>query len=395
LPISAVDTITLAFQHTKRQLVQPFRFWQWTRLAAVGLLAGEMGSGGCNVPSNFNLPQQTGNSRHLLDTGFGGIDPALYAGLIAVLILAGLVFAVIMMYISSVMRFVLFDSVLTKECHIRQGWSRRQYPGWRYFLWQLGYTAATLAGLVILLGIPAGFAFAMGWLTAPREHVLALVLGGIVVFFLIVIFFVTAAVVHVLTKDFVVPQMALEGIGAMEGWRRLWPMMQGEKGGYAVYVLMKIVLAIGAGIVIGVVSLIMGLIVAIDRGTGDCRGAHGKECWAHVECCHDYRGRGGGMCAAGGFSVFAGIDRGAGDRVLSGVLDLFLCGAVSGVEPGGVSAASRGSDLRGEWRAARTSAVAHDSIARRGWPRCRSADSRRRLSPHVLLCASGSGYFFP
>jgi len=263
LPISAVDTITLAFQHTKRQLVQPFRFWQWTRLAAVGLLAGEMGSGGCNVPSNFNLPQQTGNSRHLLDTGFGGIDPALYAGLIAVLILAGLVFAVIMMYISSVMRFVLFDSVLTKECHIRQGWSRRQYPGWRYFLWQLGYTAATLAGLVILLGIPAGFAFAMGWLTAPREHVLALVLGGIVVFFLIVIFFVTAAVVHVLTKDFVVPQMALEGIGAMEGWRRLWPMMQGEKGGYAVYVLMKIVLAIGAGIVIGVVSLIMGLIVAI------------------------------------------------------------------------------------------------------------------------------------
>jgi len=93
--------------------------------------------------------------------------------------------------------------------------------------------------------------------------VLALVLGGIVVFFLIVIFFVTAAVVHVLTKDFVVPQMALEGIGAMEGWRRLWPMMQGEKGGYAVYVLMKIVLAIGAGIVIGVVSLIMGLIVAI------------------------------------------------------------------------------------------------------------------------------------
>ena len=86
MPISAVDTITLAFQHTKRQLVQPFRFWQWTRLALVGLLAGEMGSGSCNVPSNFNLPQQTGNSRQLLDTGFGSIDPALYAGLIAVLV---------------------------------------------------------------------------------------------------------------------------------------------------------------------------------------------------------------------------------------------------------------------------------------------------------------------
>ena len=57
LPISAVDTITLAFQHTKRQLIQPFRFWQWTRLAFVGLLAGEMGSGGsCNFPTKLQYP---------------------------------------------------------------------------------------------------------------------------------------------------------------------------------------------------------------------------------------------------------------------------------------------------------------------------------------------------
>ena len=263
MPISAVDTITLAFQHTKRQLTQPFRFWQWTRLAVVGLLAGEMGSGGCNAPSNFNFPHQTGGSRHLLAGGFGSIDPALYAGLIMVLVIAALVFVVVMMYVSSVMRFILFDSVLSRECHIRQGWSRRQTPGLRYFWWQLGYSFATLAGMVILLGIPAGLAFAMGWFTAPREHVLGLVLGGIVMFFVVVIFFVTVAVVHVLTKDFVVPQMALEGIGAVEGWRRLWPMLQAEKGGYAVYVLMKIVLAIGAGIVVTVVSLILGLIVAI------------------------------------------------------------------------------------------------------------------------------------
>ncbi|HET6175768.1 MAG TPA: hypothetical protein VFE61_02470 [Candidatus Sulfotelmatobacter sp.] len=263
MPISAVDTISLAFQHTKRQLAQPFRFWQWTRLAVVGLLAGEMGSGGCNVPGNFKLPQQPGSSRHLLDARLGSIDPALYAGLIAVLVVAGLVFLIVMMYVSSVMRFILFDSVLAKECHVRQGWSRRQVPGWRYFLWQLAFMLATLAGAVILLGIPAAIAFGLGWFNAPREHVLGWVLGGIVMFFVVVIFFVTTAVIHVLTKDFVVPQMALEGIGAIEAWRRLWPMVQAEKGGYAVYLLMKIVLAIGAAIVIGIASLILGLIVAI------------------------------------------------------------------------------------------------------------------------------------
>lgn len=262
MPISAVDTITLAFQHTKRQLVQPFRFWQWTRLAVVGLLAGEMGSGGgFNFPSSF--PHQSGSSRHFLEQDWPKIDPAILGGLIATLVVAGLVFAIVMTYVSSVMRFILFDSVLAKECHIRQGWSRRQGPGWKYFWWQLGFMFATLAGMVVLLGIPAGFAFALGWFTAPREHVLGLVLGGILLFFVMASFFVIAAVVHVLTKDFVVPQMALEDIGAMEGWRRLWPMMQAEKGGYAVYVLMKIVLAIGAGIVIGVVSVVLALVVAI------------------------------------------------------------------------------------------------------------------------------------
>jgi hypothetical protein len=70
-------------------------------------------------------------------------------------------------------------------------------------------------------------------------------------------------VIFVLTKDFVVPQMALENISAVEGWRRLWPMIQAEKGSYAGYIGMKIVMAIGAGIVVGIATLILGLIIAI------------------------------------------------------------------------------------------------------------------------------------
>jgi hypothetical protein len=181
-----------------------------------------------------------------------------------VVIVAGaLVFGIILMYIGSVMRFILFDSVLAKECHIRQGWHRRQSQGWSYFLFQLAYALATFAGLVILVGIPAGFAYAMGWFRDPNQHILPLVLGGICLFFLLLIFFAAAAVVHVLIKDFVVPQMALEGIGVMEGWRRLWPMLQNEKGGYAGYIGMKIVLAIGAGIVVAIASVIMVLLFAI------------------------------------------------------------------------------------------------------------------------------------
>jgi hypothetical protein len=262
LPFSAVDAIYPAFEHTKKQLFQPFRFGQWARLAVVGLLAGELGSsGGCNR-NNFNLNQYPGAARHFMDPG-SGIDPALLAGVIAVLVIAGLVLGIVLMYISSVMRFILFDSVMAKECHIREGWGRRQGPGLRYFLWKLIYLLVTLAGLTVLVGIPAGFAFAAGWLKTPKEHLAPLVLGGILVFFALMIFVLVLAVIFVLTKDFVVPQMALENIGVMEGWQRLWPMIKAEKGRYAGYIGMKIVMAIAAGIVVGIAALILGLIIAI------------------------------------------------------------------------------------------------------------------------------------
>jgi hypothetical protein len=259
-----VDTVSLAFRHTTQQLLKPFRLGQWTRLAFVGFLAGELGSGGgCNFPSSFHSPQQTDGSQNPLGLGFPSLDPALLAGAILVLIVTAIVFGLLFMYVNSVMRFTLFDSVIEKNCSIRRGWSRRQSEGWRYFLWQIGYMLVTALTALVLLAIPAAFAFAMGWFQEPKQHLLGLILGGLFLFILLAVFFVGAAVIHVLTKDFVVPQMALENIGVIEGWRRLWPMMRAEQGGYAGYVGMKIVLAIGAGIAVGIVSLILGLFIAI------------------------------------------------------------------------------------------------------------------------------------
>ena len=265
MPFTAVDAISPALEHTKRQLLRPFRLGQWMRLAFVGLLAGELSSGGgCNVPHvpNFNVPRHPG-TEHFLAPGLGGIDPMLYAGLIAILVIAGFVLAIIFMYISSVMRFVLFDSVLAKECHIRRGWAARQVEGWRYFLWKLLYALLTLATLIVLLGIPAGIAFSLGWFNEPKQHIVALVLAGIGLFFVAAIVMISIAVIYVLTKDFVVPQMALEGIGAIEGWQRLWAMMSAEKSRYAGYVGMKILLALGAAIVLGIVGFILVLIILI------------------------------------------------------------------------------------------------------------------------------------
>ena len=264
MPISAVDTIGLAFEHTKGQLFRPFRFWQWVRLAFVGLLAGELGSGG-----NFNFPrllEQGGahaSTLPPLGQGFPKVDLAILASVITVLVITGFVLFLVLTYISSVMRFILFDSVLTRECHIGAGWTRRQGIGWHYFLWQLVVLLAVFAGFALLIVLPVAFAFGMGWFSPPRAHIVQLVLSGIVVVALFVIYMVAIAVVHLFTKDFVIPQMALEGITAFEGWRRLLPMLRGEEKGYFIYVLLKIVLSVVAGIAVGIVTAILGLIVAV------------------------------------------------------------------------------------------------------------------------------------
>ena len=267
MPISAVDAITPAFQHARQQLLQPFRAGQWAKLGLVGMLAGEMtsGGGGCN-PGSFQIPTTPNHSQRFMEVGLAGVSPMLYVSLIAVLMVTGLVLLVLFLYVNSVMRFILFDSVLAKECRIRESWSRRQGPGRRYFVWQILLFLSWIAGLTILIGIPAGFAFVVGWLRRPKgAHDPAdswrhgpvfygdAVRGG-----------ATAGPRH--DQGF---RGSANGSGRDQCDRRLarlWPQIQAEKGSYAGYIGMKIVMAIGAAVVLGVVSAIVILLFLIPAG---------------------------------------------------------------------------------------------------------------------------------
>ena len=265
MPLTAVDSISLAFEHTKQQLFRPFRFGQWTRLAVVGLFAGEMGSGsGCHL----NIPTNAPHQRVYLSgfSLFPSVDPALLLPLIVVAVIAVSIFWLLFLYISSHMRFVLFDSVIAKKCSIRTMWHARQGPALQYFVWQIAFSLVTLGAIAVILGVPALIALTLGWFAEPRAHVPGLILAGALVFFVFFMAMVLAACLYVFTKDFVVPQMALEGVSAFEGWRRLLPMLEAEKGKYAGYAGMKVVMAIGAGVAIGIAGLIVLVVLFIPLG---------------------------------------------------------------------------------------------------------------------------------
>jgi hypothetical protein len=172
----------------------------------------------------------------------------------------------VLTYVNSRMRFVLFDSVLEKNCEVGRMWRAREEPGLQLFIWQIAFSLAMLTGLSVILGGPALIAFLLGWFSPPRQHLAPLILTGLCVLFLFLAWLILSIVVHVFTKDFVVPQMALENLSAFEGWRRLWQMVRAEKGPYAGYAGMKVIMAIGAAFAIGVVAFVAIVLLLIPFG---------------------------------------------------------------------------------------------------------------------------------
>jgi hypothetical protein len=259
---SAIDVISPAFEHTKQQLLKPFSLGQWARIALLAMATGEMSTGGgcnsMNIPSS--IPTHHGQENFLGATPdfLKGIDPALIGALTMVAIIGGIVLLLVWLYVGSISRFVLYDTVVRRHCDMGPAWDRWHRQGMRFFGWQLALTffSLVLAGLMLFpLIIPLIHA-AKSQQTPGASFFLAF-LPFLAVFF---VFSLIMLLVMVLTKDFVVPVMAVDGVGVIEGWRRLIAMMKADAGNYAGYIGMKIVLAIGSGIIF---SIVIGIVVVI------------------------------------------------------------------------------------------------------------------------------------
>jgi hypothetical protein len=274
LPVSAVDCVQPALHHTRQQLFTRFHFGQWTRLALVGILAAEVHVGGCNFGNvgQFTHPRKPENMPSLsrLPSGWPPFNPSHISdhlgqivGLIVVAVFVAVVLGFVFLYLNSVFRFVLFDSVLRRECSISEAWRRWDRAGGRFFLWQIVLQIAVWLFLLVLVVVPVAVALAAGWATNLREHIARLIVGVILLGGLLLVFALTTVVVQVLARDFLVPIMALENLDFADGWHRLLGIIGPEKGRFAVYLLLKLVLSIAAGILSTIIAIIPALIVVI------------------------------------------------------------------------------------------------------------------------------------
>lgn len=259
--ISCVDCIGPAFELMKKRLFQPFRLGFWSRIAILGIFAGEFGGGRGARGSHFNYPP---NHQHipLEQLGLSWAWVAQHwnwiMGLIGAAVFVGLFF----LYLGSVLRFVLLEAVLRDKARIREGFSRWAEEGFSYFLFRIMFAVPVMVLAVFLVIVPLLAVIKAGGGTPALGAALAGMIGGII---LVVLVGIVVAIIMVLTKDFVLPQMVYEGVGCGEGWGRLWKMIQEEPGKFFGYVVLKIGLSICAAIVmgIGIVVLLAFSVVAL------------------------------------------------------------------------------------------------------------------------------------
>jgi hypothetical protein len=275
MPVSAVDCVQPAFQHVREQLFTRFRFGQWSRLALVGILAAELHAGGCNFGNfgnNWPNAHPKSHSEFLPSSRLPSDWPpfnsahisehlAQFFGLIVIGVFVAIILGFVFLYINSVFRFILFDSVLRRHCSISEGWQKWRRAGGRFFLWQLVFQFSAFLFLAVLVGVPLMLALAAGWATNLREHIGRMIFGGVLFLGLIGVFVLVAAVTQVLAKDFLVPIMALDNVDFADGWHRLLAMMRPEKGRFALYLLLKLVLSIAAAILFSIIAIIPAVFV--------------------------------------------------------------------------------------------------------------------------------------
>ena len=268
---SAVDVIGSAFEHTKQQLFQRVRLGQWARLALLGLATGEISSGGgCgNLRGLSDLSSRLpSHGQSFADPTYPlsrlGLDWAVIASILIVALIGFLILGLVWLYVGSISRFMLFESVLRKHCELGAGWQRWQGQGARFFGWQVALSMLSLA-IAAVLFLP----LLLPMLATMRNHQQpgpAMLLALVPMFLVFGAFALAMMLIGVLAKDFVVPLMAVDNVGVLEGWRRLLAMMKAEALSFAGYIGMKIVLTIGSAVVFGILGATVAVVFLVPVG---------------------------------------------------------------------------------------------------------------------------------
>ena len=250
-PLSAIESIGPAWNHTRRLLLTPR---SWRLLLKIGAVAFFANMGGCNltgpVPGQGSIPS---------------LPSSTFAPMLAIAFVVGgiaLLLALAFFYLSSRLQFVLFEVVLRRDTTVAPIWRRYGRATWYWMGLQLAFFAITLLCIAPFL-IPIILHFVHNpnagslWDQQNLGAILLAVLGFALLALLIVIILAAG---YTLLRDFGLPFMALEGTPLSQTVRRVVSLVRAEPGQMLVYLIMRVVLMFAGAIIL---EFALGFVVLI------------------------------------------------------------------------------------------------------------------------------------
>jgi hypothetical protein len=239
--VSVIDAAHEALGHTRRQLF-PLRVSRWLTLGFVAFLdqcGRGTGFGGEGVPG---APAAEGgfDPKPLLRWALANPVPALLVG--AAVLAAVVALVAIILWINSRGSFVYADLVATGRAEVAGPWAAHRSAARSYFVVRFALVAVTIAGLAAMAAALAVLALALAALSRPRPGYLLIGFG---LLFLMLFFAILMSLLSVLLRDFVVPLQLQAGLAAAPAARLLRSLVAAHPGAFAVYLLLKVVFALG------------------------------------------------------------------------------------------------------------------------------------------------------
>jgi hypothetical protein len=255
--ISAVDAISLAVQRTKQFLFQPFRWGTYLKLGLVAIITEGLGT---NSHSSSNSGSSSGNAPNYSPFT---LHPQWIAAIVAAILLAMLLSALVF-YLITRLRFAFFNCLIQNTKELRPGWHFYAEPATRFFWLNIVVGFCYLA-LVVLIAIPFAAGF---WRTfhqiPPGGHpdIPALLIVALPLVPIILLLIMTAIVIDLILRDWMLPHFALENATAGEAWNSVWARIKAEKRQFFVYSLLRLILPALASIGLFFVLAIPGILLA-------------------------------------------------------------------------------------------------------------------------------------
>lgn len=262
---SAADLISPVIKRTKWFLFDQVRWTTYLKLCFVAALT-EGGFG-----SKFNWPgggHGGGTHSHSMPTVFAphnfDFSPLAIAVIAAFVILA-IGISLIIFYFVTRLRFALFYCLVYRTRAIRPGWTAYESQSWRFFLLSIAVGLVFLCAIVVA-AIPFFLGFYRMLMSSQAgapfnwSGFFALLLPIIPLFIAI---FLVGISLHIILHDLMLPHMALENVSAGEAWRQVRARITCEKGGFALFALLRVVLPIAAGIVAMIVLLVPAILLVL------------------------------------------------------------------------------------------------------------------------------------